>query len=89
MVWRIAMITGLHTSRITIKAWFSVIIMHSINSKVTPLNQGPKPQISQSDIIVLKQISDRIANLEGSLLLKSQNHYNNRGNIHCLIVYFS
>jgi hypothetical protein len=48
--------------------------VHSINSKATPLNQGPKPQISQSDTILLKQISDRIANLEGSLLLKSQNH---------------
>ena len=50
--------------------------VHSINSKATPLNQCPKPQISQSDTILLKQISDRIANLEGSLLLKSQNHYN-------------
>lgn len=50
--------------------------VHSINSKATPLNQGPRPQISQSDTLLLKQISDRIANLEGSLLLKSQNHYN-------------
>ena len=50
--------------------------VRSINNKVKPLNQGPKPQISQSDTILLKQISDRIANQEGSLLLKSQNHYN-------------
>jgi hypothetical protein len=50
--------------------------VHSINNKATPLNQGPKPKISQSDTILLKQISDRIASLEGSLLLKSQNHYN-------------
>jgi hypothetical protein len=50
--------------------------VHSINSKATPLNQGPRHQISQSDTLLLKQISDRIANLEGSLLLKSQNHYN-------------
>ena len=48
--------------------------VHSINSKASPLNQGPKPQIS--DTILLKQIRDKIANLEGSLLLKSQNHYN-------------
>jgi hypothetical protein len=27
MVWRIAMITGLHTSRITIKAWLLVVII--------------------------------------------------------------
>jgi hypothetical protein len=52
--------------------------VYSINYKATLLNQGPKHQISQSDTILLKQISDRIANLEGSLLLKSQNHYNNR-----------
>jgi hypothetical protein len=50
--------------------------MYSKNYKAKLLNQGPKPQISQSDTIFLKQISDRIANLEGSLLLKSQNHYN-------------
>ena len=34
--------------------------VHSINNKATPLNQGPKPQISQSDTILLKQISDRM-----------------------------
>jgi hypothetical protein len=50
--------------------------VYSINYKPTLLNQGLKPQISQSDTILLKQISDRIANLEGSLLLKSQNHHN-------------
>ena len=50
--------------------------VHSINTKATPLNQGPKPQISQSDTILLKQIGDRIVNLEGALLLKSQDHYN-------------
>jgi hypothetical protein len=50
--------------------------VYSINYKASPLNQGPNPQISQSDTILLNQISDKIANLEGSLLLKSQNHYN-------------
>ena len=28
--------------------------VHSINNKATPLNQGPKPQISQNDTIFFK-----------------------------------
>jgi hypothetical protein len=60
MVWRIAMITGLHTSdntdrNVSDEDFYTV---HSINSKATPLNQGPRPQISQSDTLLLKQISD-------------------------------
>jgi hypothetical protein len=48
-----------------------VKIYLNINIKTIPLNQGQKPQISPS----LKQITDRIANMEGSILLKSQNNY--------------
>ena len=47
----------------------------NINIKATPLNQGTKPQISPSANILLQQITDRIANLEGLILLKSQNYY--------------
>jgi hypothetical protein len=46
-----------------------------INIKAIPLNQGQKPQISSG----LKQITDRIANLEGSILLKSQKNYHYPG----------